>query len=128
MGGGGAVGRGRRPSPRYGGRLLLLPKPALQGAFAGQRGRVGGGGQADADVASAPGRVLLPQRQGGGVEGVAVGGSSRAGSVGGLQALRRVAEALEQLADGAGAEVQGVGDSGGGLSALGAALDEAAQG
>jgi hypothetical protein len=73
--------------------------------------------------------VLLTQGQGLGVEWLAVvGGTARAGPVGGREALRLVAEALEQLPDRAGAEVQGTGDFRGGLAAFCPALDEAAQG
>jgi hypothetical protein len=60
--------------------------------------------------------MLLTQCQGHGIERVLVGGAPRAGLVGGREAFGLVAEALEQLTDGSGAEVQGVGDGGGGLT------------
>lgn len=128
MGGGGSGGRGGRPSPGGSRGLLLLAEPPLQGAFAGQGGRVGGVGQADADVTGPPGGVLLPQGHGLGVERVAVGGSAGAGLVGGRQTVGPLVEALQQLPDGPGAHLQGVGDGGGIFAAAGPPLDEAAQG
>jgi hypothetical protein len=95
MGDGGSIRMGRGPPP--GGRrgLLLPAKPTLQGALAGHHGRIGGLGQAHADVAGSPGRVLLAQRQGHGVERVPVGGAPGAGLVGGLDAFASVAEVSE---------------------------------
>jgi hypothetical protein len=55
--------------------------------------------------------MLLPQSQGLGVEGMAViRRASGTGPIVGRQRIGMVAEALEQLADGAGAELQLLGD------------------
>ncbi len=84
MGNGGPVRLGLGAATRGRRRLLLPAKPTLQGALAGQHGRIGGAGQAQADVAGAPGRMLLAQRQGLSVEWVRVGGVPGARLVEGL--------------------------------------------
>jgi hypothetical protein len=90
---------------------VAAAEPALQGAFAGQLGRSGGVGQADADVTGSPGGVLLTQSQSQRVEGVTVvRRTSGARSVGGLKQLGLTSETLYQIADRAGAEVQLPGD------------------
>jgi hypothetical protein len=71
--------------------------------------------------------MLLAQRQGLGVERV-VGRTPRARPVAGFQTRRGLTELLEQLPDGTWAEVQGLGDGGGGLPPVGAAQEKAAQG
>jgi hypothetical protein len=123
-GGGPSHGRRRSPPGRRG-RMPLAAEPPLQGALAGHRRRAGLRGEADADVAGAPGRMLPPQRQGPGTERVVLGGAPRAGPVRGPQGTRRVASALEQVPDRAGAELQGAGDGRRGLAAAGSQQDEA---
>ena len=108
--------------------MLLVAKPALQRAFAGQYGRVGAAAQTHSDVAGAPGRVLLTQRQGSGVERVI--GSRLPGTrpVGRFQTLRLVAKTLKQLTDRPGAEMQGAGDGCSGVAAACPSLDNEAEG
>jgi hypothetical protein len=108
--------------------LLLVAKPALQRAFAGQHGQVGAAGQTHPDVAGAPGRVLLTQRQGCGVERVIRGRVPGTRPVGRFQTLRLVAKTLKQLTDRPGAEVQSAGDGRSGLAAACPSLDKEAEG
>jgi hypothetical protein len=117
----------RRPTARWGRGLLLLQEPALQGPLAGQEGRIGAGGQAHADVTSAPGRVLLTQRQGGGVERVAIRAASRARPVAGFEAVGLGGEALQQLPHRPLAQVQVQGDGDGIVAAARPAQDELAK-
>jgi hypothetical protein len=126
---GGACRRGVGPLSGRGGGLSLAAKPPLQGAFAGQWGRVVGIGQTHADVAGPPVGVLLTQRQGLGQEGVGVvGGASRTGSVVRFEALGLALEAEGEELDGPWAEMQGACD-GGSVLALGeSALDAASEG
>jgi hypothetical protein len=71
--------------------------------------------------------MLLTQRQGHCVERV-VGRTPGASLVGRLKAFGLVAEAVEQLPNRPGAEVQGAGDGSGGLAAARPPLDEEAKG
>jgi hypothetical protein len=106
-------------SPGRGGRLVVLPQPALQGTFAGQRAAGLGLEQPDADVAGAPARVLLAQGQDLVADRVVLGGPSRAGGIVGRQAVRVLAAAAQQVADGAHRQAPALGELGGGSAALG---------
>jgi len=127
MRGGGAVDGRRRPSPTRRGRVPLAAEPSLQGAFAGQSGRVGIRGQTDADVARSPGRVELPQRHGVGSERMVFGGSARPGPISRPRGVGWVTSPLEQVSDRARTEVQVAGDGRRGLPTIGSKLDEASE-
>jgi hypothetical protein len=118
---------GLRPASRWRVRLLLLLKPALQGAFAGQRRRRIGGGQADADIASPPGGMLLAQRQGQFVDRLLVAGPSGTRSVGRAELVGLETETAQQATHRANGQVQRVGNSGRCLALLGSAKDELAE-
>jgi hypothetical protein len=73
--------------------------------------------------------MLLSQCQGLRIERMAVvRRASETGPIGRLKSIRLVAETLEQMADGAGAEVQMTGDGGGGLAAACLTQDESTEG
>jgi hypothetical protein len=125
---GGPVAVRRRSATGGRGRLLAAAKPALQGAFAGQQGRIDGLGQAQPQVAGAPGGMLLTQGQGRGMERVVGNGASGTGLVGGLEVLGLPEESSDQSPDRAGAKVQRVRNGSGGSAATGAVKNEAAEG
>jgi hypothetical protein len=104
-------------------------KPALQGALAGQVRRFSALGQAYADVAGSPGRMLLAECHGRSVERVLLGrGAAGSRLVAGGETLGLAGEALQQLADRPRAKLQGAGDGCSGLAAARPLEDEAAQG
>ena len=97
----------------------------MQGAFAGEINVAVFIAQTDADVASPPSRVLVAQRKSLCVERV-IGRSAWARLVGGLDTLGLAAEALDQLANGSGAEAESLGDGGSRLAEARPLLDDLA--
>ena len=108
---------------------MLSAEPALEGAFAGQQGRLDGAAQTHADISSPPGGMLLSQSQGLRVEGVAViRRASGTRPIVGRQRIGMIAEALEQLANGAGAEMQLLGDGRSGVAGFCTTQNESTEG
>ena len=99
----------------------------MQGPLAGEISLAVFIAQTHADVAGPPSRVLLAQCKSLGVERV-FGRSAGARLVGGFDTLGLIAEALNQLSNGSGAEAEIVGDGRSGLAATDPLLNEFANG
>jgi hypothetical protein len=117
----------RRPPPGNRRWLLQPPKPPMQGSLAWDLGRIRVLGEADADITSPPGRMLLPQRQRGGIERVLVR-APWARLVGGSEAFGILAKALQEIPNRPGAESEVAGDVLGCLTVKRPPLDGSANG
>lgn len=124
---------GRRPRHRLGRGRRPAREPALQRPRAGHL-PLGDGGpagvleQAQAEEAGPPAGVLLPQGESDGEQGMSFGGLAGSGPVVGLESIGLLAQAAQEVADGACLQPESGGDGGGRLSASAAGDDLPPQG